>query len=353
MAFKKGKSTELMLSLFTKEAAYDAGVTMNDTNACSLKGYTIEEEWPDDVQNDREEITGSEYATMQEIVTKGFRAPISIPRAKPNDIIGLMALTMGGTVTSTQEGATGAYKHAVALASIEGDLPSIQAELKKGGVQYAYTGVKGASVKLAAEAGQPVSLEADLIGSGSRASSSTAFASKISESWIKASHASVWKESGASIDISASLVQGAEDISSGTPADLKARIQNFEFNLNNNPQGEFGFGSEVFQELDKVIREVSLTLGLRFNDNTELGHYLDQDNLALELDFKGALVPGASSTYFGFQLIVPRCRLRVPPKATGGPTDILTQTLEVEFLDDGTHSIFQFEGYNAIAAYLA
>ena len=176
MARKKGKSTELMLSLYLAEATYDAGVTMNDSNACSLKGYTVEEDWPDEVLNDREEITGSEFSTSQEILTKGFTAPISIPKARPNDIIGLMALAMGGTVTSTQDGATGAYTHEVALAAIEADLPSIQAELKKGGVQYYYRGVKCSSIKLAGEAGQPVSLEAELMGSGTRATSSTSFA---------------------------------------------------------------------------------------------------------------------------------------------------------------------------------
>lgn len=353
MGRKKGKSTELMLGLFAKEATYDASVVMSDANACSLKGYTVEEDWPDDVQSDREEITGSEFATVQEIITRGFTAPITIPRAKPNDIIGLMALAMGGAVTSTQDGVTGAYTHRPALAAIEASMPSIQVELKKGGIQYAYNGVMCNSVKLAGEAGQPVSLEAGLIGSGTRAVSATAFAAKISESWVKTPQASVWKESGTDITITGTLTQGAEDISSATPDSLGPRVQNFEFNLGNNMEGEFGFGSEVFQDLDKGIRELSMTLGLRFNDNTELTHYLNQDNLALELDFQGSVVPLASGLFYGFQIVVPRCRLKTPPLSKGGPTDSLTQTLEVEFLDDGTNPIFIFEGYNAIAAYLA
>ncbi|MDF1537143.1 MAG: phage tail tube protein [bacterium] len=353
MARLKGKSTELMMSLYTKELTYDAGVTMNDTNACSMKGYTVEEDWPDEVQSDREEITGSEFATVQEIITKGFSTPVGIPKARPNDIIGLMALAMGGGVTSTQDGVTGAYTHKVALAGIEAAMPSIQSEIKKGGIQYGYKGVMCNSIKLACDAGQPVSVEVELIGSGTRATSATAFASKITESWVKASQALAWLESGTDISISASLVQGAEDISSATPADLKARIKRFEFSLNNNMEGDFGYGSEVFQVLDKGIRELGLMVDLTFADATEMNHFLNQDNLALELDFKGAQVPTASTLYYGFQLVVPRCRLQKVPLPKGGPMDALTQSLEVEFLDDGTNQVFLFEGYNAKSQYLA
>ena len=353
MARLKGKSTELMLSLFTKEVTYDAGVVMNDADACTLKGYTVDDDWPDDVENDREEITGSEFTTVQEIVTKGFTASVDIPRAKPNDIIGLMALAMGGAVTSSQDAATGAYTHSVAMAAIEADLPSIQAELKKGGIQYAYKGVKAGSIKLSGEAGKPVSISADLMGSGTRATSATSFAAKISESWVKASQGNIWAESGANISISASLVQGAEDISSATPDDFGARLQKFDFGLDNKLDGDFGFGSEVYQVLDKNIRELSMSMDLRFADATEMNYFLNQDNLALELDFKGSQIPTASTLYYGFQLVVPRCRLKKSPNPQGGPLDALTQTLDVEFLDDGTHQIFLFNGYNAITAYLA
>ncbi len=352
MARLKGKSTELMLSLFTKEATYAAGVTMNDTNACGLKGYTVEEDWPDEVVTDREEITGSEFATTQEIITKGFTTPVAFPKARPNEIIGLMALAMGGAITSTQDAATGAYTHSPALAGIDSDLPSIQGEIIKGGIQYAYKGIKAGSVKIAGEAGKPVSMEAQLMGSGTRATSATAMAAKITESYVKTPQGFVWKESGANISIASSLTQGAEDISSGTPTDLAARIQKFEFNLDNKLEGDFGFGSEVFQTLEKGIRELSLTMDLRFIDAIEMNHFLNQDNLALEIEFKGAQVPTASSLFYGFQLIVPRCRLRKAPLPKGGPMDALTQSLEVEFLDDGTNPIFRFEGYNAIAAYL-
>lgn len=353
MNTKKGWNQELMLSLFKKESSYDAGVTMNNANACSMAGYESEATWEDKVENDKGEVTGKEHGYDQEIVEQGVKISYKEPRAKPNSLAGLAALVMG-SVTSTQDAALTAYKHKITPIAVGSALPSIQAEAKKGGIQYAYKGVKGNSIKLAGEAGGVVSLDSELMGSGSRATSATAFANKIVESWLKLSNCKVWMEDGTDISISAALVQDAEDISSATPADLKARLKSFEWGFENKLEGQPGFGGAgVFQDIDYGRRAASLKFTMLFSDNTELNHFINQNPLAIEFDMKGALIASTGSMYYGFQLIVPRFKLKSAPLAKGGVNDILTVEMDCEVFEDGTNAVSILEVYNAQAAYLA
>ena len=107
---RKGWNQDLMLSLYTKEVTYDAGVTMNGTNACEMKGYTLERDWPDELVTDKEEVTGTEHGTDQELNNKAFQGTYVEPKAHPNALAGLGALVLGD-ITSTQDGSLTAYKH--------------------------------------------------------------------------------------------------------------------------------------------------------------------------------------------------------------------------------------------------
>ena len=73
MITKKGWQQNLMFSLYKREASYNAGVIMNNTNACSMKGYEISPVWEDEIINDRGEITGTEHGTDQEIGTQSVK----------------------------------------------------------------------------------------------------------------------------------------------------------------------------------------------------------------------------------------------------------------------------------------
>jgi len=65
------------------------------------------------------------------------------------------------------------------------------------------------------------------VGSGSRAESATAFVPSLTESWLMVKNMSAFLESGAAISIDAALTQGAENISSGVPRDINARLESF------------------------------------------------------------------------------------------------------------------------------
>lgn len=356
MARVSGKNRQLMMSFYKKETNYNAGVTMNGTNGCALSGYDSDPaDWNDQVESDAEEINGSEFPTVQEILTQGVSIPYSEPRAKPNSLAGIAALVLGNIVT-TQDGALAAYRHRFTPIAAGTRLPSIQVE-EKAGSQWAYTGVVGKSMKISGKEGGFISLAAQLIGSGSRASSATAFPAVIVESWLKTTQMKVWMETGANISIGATPVQDAEDISSATPDILSLRLRNFDFEWDNDNYLNFGYGSNVLQENDKgAMRKATLTFTMLYDDNaggdTELNYYLNQDIAAIEFDAKGALIAGGGTMFYGMDLIVPAFKIRKVGKK-GKSGDWLTQDFEATIMNNGVNPIVDLSVYNAKAAYLA
>lgn len=348
----KGWNQQLMMSLFKKEVTYDAGVTMDATSAALMKGYEVEPEWDDAVVSDKDEVTGQEFGTDQEINTKAVKISYKEPKLKPNTLAGLGALVMG-SVVSTQDAALIAYKHKKTPIAVGSALPSIQVELKKGGLQYAYKGVKGNSMKLSAEAGGYLSGDFELIASGTRATSATAFVSAITESWMAIRNCKVWMENGANISIAAALTQHAQNISTGAATDIKARLKSFEVGYNNNLEGQIGFGSDVFQDIDYSRRSIDLKFAMLFKDTTELNLFLNQTPVAIEFDLKGALIAAGGTMYYGTQIIVPRFKIKKAPLPKGGVGDILTCEFDCDVQNDGTNAPLIIETYTAKAAYLA
>ncbi len=475
---KKGWNRNLALSLFKKEASYDAGVTMSDANACSLTGFEAEVTWDDKIIADKDGvpkiptvigsnlvvswantshptdydtftsssspdiaaavITGAttgvansasivltigrrykltpvptltsgavpvltgtggvptttlaasmaplefvatgaatvltmttigncswsctftlylmkdyEQGNDQELITYGAKFTIKEPHAKPNSLAGLAALVFG-TVSASQDPGKTAYVHKITPVAVGTGLPSIQLEEKFGDLQYAYKGVKGNTLKISGEAGGVISLEAGLIGSGTRATSSTAFAAVIAESWMHLHDCKVWLESGAEISItSGAMNQAAEDISSDTPDDLKARMKSFEFTWDNKLEGQEGFGGAgVFVDADYGRRVANLKLSMIFNDGTELAYYTNQTVVAIEFDLKGGLIATGGTMYYGLSLTIPRMKMKPTPLPKGGPNDTLVQDFEFEIFDDGTNAAARIDVYNAQAAYM-
>ena len=352
---KKAWKQELMMSLFKKEATYDAGVTMSAANACGMSGFLLDPKWPDEIKNDKGSVTNYEFGNTQEITNNRVELTYTEPECKPNTLAGLGMLALGA-ITSTQDEALASYRHKITPVAHGTALPSMQAEHLKGGLQYAYKGVKCNTLKLSGEAGGYAQLEATLIGSGTRATSATAMAAKISESWMKVSNCKVWMETGANISLDATLTQALENISSATPDTLHTRFKSFEWMWNNNlkPQDGFG-GGGVYIDCDYVRRMQDLKFTLLFNDTTELDYFTNQNPCAIEFDLKGAVVAAGTGTdfYYGMHLIIPRFHLREAPLPVGGVDEELTCDFICECEEDGTNAAVILEVYSAQAAYLA
>lgn len=353
MQTKKGWATQFMLGAYKKEASYGAGVTMDATNACSLKGFDAEVSFPDVVVNDKDEVTGSEFGTTQEILESRVDITVKEAKAKPNTIAALAALALGG-ITSTKDGAFNAWRHKIIPVTAGTALPSTQAEFKVGGLQHSAKGIKGKSLKLSAGDSGFVSVEAALMGAGDRATSATAFVASVSESWLRVNKAKFWMENGANITVAGTLTQDAQNISSGSPVALGARMKSFEWSFDNGLEGQAGFGGAgLYQDADYGRRKCELKFSLLADAATELNHYLNQDILAVELDLKGALIAAGGTMYYGVQIIVPRLKLKAAPWPKGGVNDILTIDMEGDVQDDGTNPVSIIEVYTGKAAYLA
>lgn len=353
---KPSAGRRLMMSLGRKEATYGAGVTMNDANADEMHGFDSEPaKWDDDVISDQGTITGNELATTQEIFQQKVMLTYSEPRARPNSLAGLAALVLG-SVTSVQDGALVAYRHKIVPIGINSPLPTIQAEEIFGGIQKAYKGVIGKSLSIEAEEGGFIKLTAELEGNGSRANSATAFAAKVSESWLKVRDALVWLEDGANISIDATPTQGLENISSATPTSLAIRLKRFSLKWDNKVFLHPGFGGAgLYQEADKGSpREPSFTASLYFEDETERDFYLNQTRLAFECDLKMGTAPiaGGGTFYYGMDLIIPAWQIK-KATPTGPVNEWCGLDLEGTIMADGVNDPVILYVYNAQPAYLA
>ncbi|MDD5774363.1 MAG: phage tail tube protein [Candidatus Omnitrophica bacterium] len=350
---KKGWDQNLMASVFKKEATYNAGVTITATEGCSFLAYEFESGIDDVVTNDKSEVTGKEHGYTQEITQYKCSPIIKFPKVTPNALAAFAGLVLG-SVTSTKDGAVTAYKHKIVRVADGTALPSIAIVHKIGGIQTQYKGLKGNTLKLFGEEGGGVSMECGLMGSGTRATDAQSFAAAISESWIKNANGTVWLETGANISIDATLTQAAENISSATPDDIKARVKSFEFNWDNALEAQFGFGGTDLVLLDAHYgrRKADLKVTARFYDSTEIGYFTSQAVCAFEMDWKGSIIASGGTMYFGAQLIIPRCFLKKNPQPKGGVDDTLTQEFEFDIYDDGTNAPAILEVYNAQAAYM-
>lgn len=362
MNTKKGWSQQCMMSLFKKEATYDAGVTMSNANACGMSGFLLDPKWPDVIKNDKGSVTNYEHGNTQEITNKRTEFTYIENECKPNTLIGLAALALGEITSTLATGATASYRHTITPKAYGSALPSIQIEHLKGGLQYAYKGVKCNTLKITGEEGGYLNIEAGLIGSGTRATSATAFADKVTgESWMKWSNCKVFKESGANISIASPLTQDAQNISSGTPTSLHARFKTFEWLWNNNAKPQDGFGGAgVYQDIDYSRRAQDFKFTMLFSSSADLDDFINQNPCTIEFDLKGAIIEDVTQDfYYGMQLIIPRFYIKGAPLPVGGVDDELTVEFVCECLEHPTYAVggnpaaVVIEGYNTKAAYLA
>ena len=351
---KHGWEEQIALSGFKKEATYDAGVAMTAAEAFSLDGFDATVEWPDTIETDKGEVTGKEHGNDQEKIESMVNITINETHAKPNTLAACASLVMGSTVP-TQDAALQAFKHLITPIAVGSALPSISVQHKKGGVQHKYDGVKGDSISITGEAGGAIQLSCEMQGSGTRTVDATGFAASISESWMLLNKCRVFMENGTNISISPDPPsQSGEDISSGTPIALAPRIKSFTWKFMNNLERQHGFGnSGLATDIDKGKRAVELTFDLLFNDIVEINHFLNQDPMAVEFQLAGGVIDSGGAFFFGFELKIPRFKLKSAPLPQGGVDDALTMTMDCEVFDDGTNAVSILDVYTGQAAYVA
>lgn len=347
---------QVMLALYKREAAYDAGVAMSNANACELSGFASDPlAFPDELLSDEEDLTGAEQATEQTSHIQKVAFGYAEPKARPNSIAGFATLACGA-IASTQDAALVAYRHKITRAAFDAAILSTRAEAKAG-AQWGVNGVVCKKFSLKGEQAAPVALEAELLGSGTRATSAAAFAAKKVEGWLTTPKMKVWLESGAARSIDAAPVQGAENISSGVPRDLKDAIESFTFEYDNGMELVYGFGGNgvaLYPRYGGGGRKASLSFTLRYRDDTDLDYFRNQTKLAIEFDLTSAtLIAAGGAFFFGLSLIVPSFQVKTWGKK-GKRGDYFTQDIETTILEDGFNADpFILYVYNAQPTYLA
>lgn len=354
---KKGWDAEFAASTLTDEdgGVYGAGVaTVDATTTTSGKGFLAEKEWADEQATDKEEVTGLEHGSDQEITEKRTGGTITFPKGQAH-WMAFFAAAVLGPVAAVQDAANSAWLHSF-VPVVEGtNLPSWQIVHSIGGRQRTYAGCKGNSLKISGEENGYISAELAWLGDGSRAPSAETFPAKPLNNWVPYNQPDIFLESGANIAITAagSRVQAAENISSATPETLNERVKSFEFTFSNNLEMIPGAGGAgLLQNLEYGRRTVEGKITMRFKDQTEMDYYLNQDALAIEINAKGAQID--SGAFFeGFILIIPRFKLKAPPVSNAGPGDIMEVELDMDIQDDGTNAAFILDVFNATETILA
>ena len=353
--FHRGWEKRVALGFFTKEATYGtiSDLTLeNNTIGCSMIGFEDTMNNDDEVISDKDDV-GREHGTDQEIFNYKTEYTYTESKGRPNSLAGLAAITLGAKTTTA--GTEAGYIHTFAPLSTAHDLPSISMSRRFGGVRQNYGGMTGNSLKIGGEAGQPINLEAVLMGKGRRSfSDATTFPPAVQESWLKAYQTKIWLESGTAIDISGAPIQEEQSISDGTPDSLCLYLNSFEWTFNNNLEGTIGFGSIDNQRVDFIKRSVELSFELKFRNQADIELFRNQTAMAIEIDCAGDFIDGDSGTKYGFKLIVPRFKLRSEPQGEGGVGDFVTATFDCEvFEDDDDNPVSKLIVYNDIDAYLA
>lgn len=348
MAIKFGYTTQGMFSFFTKEASYGAAVTVNGTNFMTLKGAKIKVEWPDNVSDDADMVTGYEFGTSQEILQAQVRITITQERSHPSFVAAARAIILGSN-TPTQDGAETAYSHKAVPMANSAALPSINGIVVIGGEQRLYKGLVAQSYKESASKDGYVQTELVLVGNGTRTVSADSFPAWVEESWLKARNIRCWLETGTDISIAATPAQGAENISSATPDALSTRFRSYEFSYENDVEFKLdNLGTDIGR------RKAALKISLDYTANTEIGYYENQANCAVEVNLdSGSVVDPQGAMKFGMITRVPRCRIKSAPLPDGGEPGRLGADLDFTILDDGTNDEVILHTYIAAAALIA
>lgn len=358
---------KLMLSLFDKEAAFDAGPgAWLAANAVQLfefpadaAGYVT---WPDIRRTDRDTVHAAQLATQVEIVRQDVQLVYRELRVRPTHLVGLAALAGGSVAASVQDGALTAWRHKLVPVEPTAALPSIGGQEQASGEQYKYTGLTANSFRLfksVVDGAEYWGIETGLVGSGTRVAAADAFPAVLTEKPLLFQQTKCWLETGADIALDATPAQGTQNISSSTPDDLTARLRDVEFLWNNDLQLDKGYApggtAKVRTRLDHGERRGGHVRVVVEVDGTTLAaeraYYTGQVACALEVAVDSGLLIAATGAYhYGFDLIVPRCYL--DPITRGVENGRATITLEGDVADDLTNDPWILYGYIAAATLL-
>jgi len=361
MALELVYRRQMMFSLFDKEATYNAGPAgWTTSSACQMTDYEVAttERWDDTIQGNADVITGFERNTKQILARHSVAFPYDEPRTKPNTLAGFLGLA-GGTIASTQDGANVAYRHRISPADTV-SLPSLACQVKyHGGQQRLYTGIKSQSFTLSNN-GPFFRFATELLGSGSRGTSATAFVAAIPEDWLLWGYTKLFVKptGGTPIDTTLATPSQSSGNLGGSEVNLSSVTIGWTWTeqLNLPPDDGYRPSTQMVRGNTHATRRVS-TLNWRIEVDTateadQLNYYLNQSPLAMELQNVGpTLIDPAGAFYPGITVIFPQVQLTAIPRGENNQRETLE--FQCSVMEDQTNPAWLAFVYNAQAAYLA
>lgn len=359
---RKGHAKRLQLSFLKKEINYAAGVAAG-ADYQLMSGYVFTQEPDNMVTDNREEVHGSEFPTVQEITEFGEKFPYETPKLLPNELAGFSALSMGGH-TVTADGAGAAKMHHMLLVAEGTELPSIGAILDPVNQQETAKGVKCNGFELSSDEKGHIALTAPLITSGELTDSASAWQSAVVETLMRSADSKIYLND--SFTVATDLVAFADIVQNDNNIDAEVhgltsigpRVKSWRFAFSNEMEEIRGHGGGGYnQDIDYgPQRPIEFEMTLRYKDKTERDYFLNQSAFAVEINNArtlAGLIDVAGSWYYGFDLRIPKIQLREKPIPQGGAADPYELPLIGTIMDDGTNPIYDLSVFNLVPLYLA
>jgi hypothetical protein len=248
-------------------------------------------------------------------------------------LVNLLKQAMGGTVSSAQIAATGAYTHTLRVGDMEnnkststatGDMKGLTIQARKGDYVFSYQGMKVDSFTIKAESGSPVMVTFSLVGK--TATLTTALSTTVT-----------YTDALPMIFHGVTVVK-ASSIGAITTTATQETYQSFELTVNNNIMKDIRqLGQRTVSHLPQGGLNVSLKFAQRMDTTTAYNVWTSETSTAfgIYLDSNYSVGTSGGSTYSMF-IGVPNAKLNYSIPKVGGRDGILTHELSYTCLRENT-----------------
>jgi len=365
MALKFTHDRAVYVSCFLKESDYDTAETVEAASGSTLvefEGGSINY-----AHTRRDGVgEGNEFGSNGFVSRKDYTVSLTFPYLRPNDMAFLAAYSLGSS-SATKDGAYAAYRHAATLVSTE-SIPTFSMVVSEAGLQKVLTGCAINTCTISRN-GDYWQGTVEIIGTRA-ATNADSFPAEIAEEPLLYGNTSVWYETGADTDIAATPVQGSENLSAGTPDNIKADIVSGPtITINNNLRNDRGYDASNSNDVmckGQLHRGAKREVTVEWVQTFEADGYLTdfegtanvQEHSAIEINCKETaqgVIATSGAMYYGFIFILPRANLDVIGEA-GDDDGIVTRSLKLTAktptaADEGSTDVVQWFTYNGQADY--
>lgn len=243
----------------------------------------------------------------------------------PDESTLLMAVTMGGGVTSTS--LTGAYTHSLTIGNITDTAPSsVSFSFKKGSTVFNYVGGRVNTMKISANTGEVAKISFEMVFKDSTIGATDiqtnlSYSSALPFTFVNGVFRYNSTEAAAATTTSEESIIG------------------FELSVNNNLKSDADarkLGSNLLAVLPPTRRTVDLKVKQRFDTTTTYTRFIQATQGSVELKFTGATI--TSDKNYEMTIRLPKVYNNTGDTEVSSPEDILMTEINYDVIMDTTTS---------------